>query len=208
MQMPKKPQPRQPRALIVAITTIATITTIAAIAISCSMDREDKEGAATDQSVTNLTDPGAVIGEELMVTLAQAKNFHHKADVHLIDAELTLAIASLRKILALPFPADAPEGVDVLLDARARVSKLLVTAGDLEEAMTIANDGLASNTRSSFFLANLHTVRGHVWEDVGQRADESKDVKAGREARVNAIKDFDRAIEINNAVLKRLAESK
>jgi len=164
-----------------------------------------EKGEPGNDSVTELTEPRQALSEELMVALSQAKNFHHKADVHLKDAQLDLAIDSLKRILEIPFPKDAAEALDVVLDARARLAKLLITRGDLEAAMTVANNGLSSSERESFFLANLYTVRGQIWEARALRADEGGDLEGGKKARKSAIVDLNRSITINSAVLKRIA---
>ena len=68
------------------------------------------------------------------------------------------------QILSLQFPAGAPEADDVRLDARALLAKLLVGQDQLDEAMRIVEEGLASSQRDSFFVANLYTVQGEIHE--------------------------------------------
>src|SRR4051812_48738118 len=89
-------------------------------------------------STTKLADPSDVIDEDLMISLAQAKNFHHKAKVYMSDGKLDDAIATVRKILTLEFPKNAPEAEDVRLDARALLAKLLIErGGQLDEALRV-----------------------------------------------------------------------
>ena len=73
---------------------------------SCSQSKPD-QGA-----VTRITDPSEVIDQKLMLALSQAKNFHHTAKVYMSDGNTTAAIASVREILSLHFPANAPEAED------------------------------------------------------------------------------------------------
>src|SRR5690348_11604170 len=73
-------------------------------------------GEATPPSQTKTAEPTDVIDEELMVSLAQAKNFHRKAKVYMSDGNLAAATASVRQILSLRFPKGAPEADDVRLD--------------------------------------------------------------------------------------------
>jgi tetratricopeptide (TPR) repeat protein len=185
----------------------AAVLAAAAIAITCCSPESDESGGG-ETSVTELIDPRDALGEDLMVALAQAKNFHHKADVYLKDARLDDAIASVRQILAIRFPDNAPEAEDVILDARARLAKLLVTSGAIEEAMVVVDHGLRDASRDSFFVANLHTVRGEVWEARALRSDEAGENEAARASRHQAIEAFDRAIQINEALLESLVKER
>ena len=149
--------------------------------------------------------PGVVIGDELMVALAQAKNHHHKANVYIADGNTTEAIASVRQILALRFPANAPEADDVRHDARALLAKLLASQGKLEDAMAVIAEGLASATRESFFVANMYTVKGELHQARAELL--SKDVARKTDAdaeRRAAIMAFDRSIEINTKLQQQL----
>jgi hypothetical protein len=103
-------------------------------AVSCA-SRGDEDGAG-DRPVTKLPQPGPELSQELMLGLALAKNYHHKADVYLKEARVEQAVEAVRQILTIQFPAGSPEGEDVVLDARARLAKLLVTRGELDQAMT------------------------------------------------------------------------
>jgi tetratricopeptide (TPR) repeat protein len=185
------------RAVVVVVALAA-----ATFMVCCSSE----EGGVEDKPVTELTEPRDALRQDLMVALNQAKNFHHKADVYLKDARLDLAIESVRKVLDIPFPPDSPEGEDVILDARARLAKLLVTKGQVAEAMDTVNLGIKTAERESFFLANLYTARGEVWEARAVLADEAKKPDDAKRMRLEAIKDFDRSIQINNALLKELVE--
>jgi tetratricopeptide (TPR) repeat protein len=185
------------------------------LGVACSMDPPPPQGA----SVTKVPDPADVIGEELMIALAQAKNFHHKAKVYISDGKPAEATAAVRQILSLRFPAGAPEAEDVRLDARARLAKLLVGQGQVEEAMRTVSEGLAQASRESFFVANLHTVQGEIHEaraaqleasidkaaDDEQRKELTKQVSAEKRA---AIAAYDRSIKINEALQKRLMEGR
>lgn len=180
--------------LSIALLGVLTIT-------SCSKETTSER----ERAVTSLPEPQDALSEELILALAQARNFHHKADVYLQDANLAAAIAAVENILALQFPANAPEGEDVLADARARLAKLLVTAGNVERAMSVVEEGLSAATRESFFVANLHTVRGEVFEAKAALVEES-DAAAAKAFRVEAIKAYDQSISINDALQQRLFE--
>jgi hypothetical protein len=165
--------------------------------LACSSDSD--EGG---KSLTDLTDPRDVIDEDLMLALAQAKNFHHKAKVYMSDGNVPEAIASVRQILSLRFPAGAPEADDVRNDARALLAKLLVSQDQLDEAMRVVEEGLASVTRESFFVSNLHTVKGEIHHARATKIGNPEDPRA-RAERKQAIEELDRSIKINEALIRR-----
>ena len=171
----------------------------------------DTSAPAPAGSVTKVPEPGDVggdvINQELMIALAQAKNFHHKAKVYMSDGNLAAATLSVRQILSLRFPAGAPEAEDVRLDARALLAKLLVSQGQIDEATSVVTEGLAQASRESFFVANLHTVAGEIHEARAAQLDAAKDPRAADEKRA-AIAAYDRSIQINAALQKRLMEGK
>jgi tetratricopeptide (TPR) repeat protein len=174
---------------------------------SCARGDDDRAPAG---GATRLTEPEDAVGEDLMVALAQAKNYHHKAKVYMSDGNLAEAVASVRQILAIQFPPGAPEAEDVRNDARALLAKLLVSQGKLDEATRTIDEGIAATTRDSFFLANLYTVRGEVLEAQAAQADDgTPDGKArAAEAKKAAITAYDRSISINEALQKRLVEQR
>jgi hypothetical protein len=172
--------------------------------VACSTEAPPQQAG----SVTRVPEPGDVIDQELMIALAQAKNFHHKAKVYMSDGNLVDATASVRQILSLRFPAGAPEAEDVRLDARALLAKLLVSQGQLEEAMTTVSEGLAQASRESFFVANLHTVQGEIHEARATQLDAANDQARAAEEKRAAIAAYDRSIQINAALQKRLMEGR
>jgi tetratricopeptide (TPR) repeat protein len=168
---------------------------------ACSCTSKSDEPRA---SSTHVTEPTDVIDQKLMVALSQAKNFHHKAKVYMSDGKLDDAIASVRAILSLEFPPGAPEAEDVRDDARALLAKLLVGKGELDEAMRVVTEGLATKTRESFFVANLYTVQGEIHE---ARAATLQGQDAANEKRA-AIESYDKSIEIDTRLQKQLMEEK
>jgi len=186
------------RYLVTAMALALSLSTVALVC--CGRDGGD---SASKRSVTHLAEPDDVLDDELMVALLQAKNFHHKADVYLQDGAIDEAIDAIRGVLAIPFPAGAPEAQDVLLDARARLGKLLLGRGAHDDALRAVDEGIASATRESYFLANLYTVRGEVLEShAGALAD--TDAEQARALRLQAIEAFDRSIQINEKIQKQL----
>ena len=91
----------------------------------------------------------------------------------------------------------------MLLDARARLSKLLVVQGKLDEAMRIVEEGIAAAKRRSFFLSNVHTVKGEVHEAIAVTLDDT-DKAAADEQRKKAIEARMTSIEIDTELQKKL----
>ncbi|MBA2538792.1 MAG: hypothetical protein H0V17_04085 [Deltaproteobacteria bacterium] len=177
-----------------------------ATTMSCSTSSEAPDKPS--KSVTNVPQPDDVIDEQLMIALGQAKNFHHKAKVYMSDGKVTEAIASVRQILSLRFPANAPEADDVRNDARALLARLLVSQNQLDEAMRVVEEGLAAVTRESFFVANLYTVKGEIHyarASAPGSATPANDPKTVEEKRA-AIEALDKSIKINEALQKQLEQ--
>lgn len=168
---------------------------------SCAGERD--KPPTRGSSVTQLADPNDVIDEKLMIALAQAKNFHDKAKVYMLDGKSAEAVAAVRQILSLQFPPGAPEADDVRNDARALLAKLLADQNQLDEAMRVVEEGLATATRDSFFVANLHTVKGEIHYKRAGTYPDAKDPKAIEEKHL-AIDAFDRSIKINERIQKEL----
>lgn len=186
--------------LMLLVPAAACLALILAVgALSCTQDRD--EGSA--ERITTLPDYDDVIGDDLMLALHQAKNFHHIADVYLQNGNSAKAIEAVRQILSIPFPPDAPESEDVLLDARARLAKLLVVQGDLDQAMRIVEEGLAAAKRRSFFVSNLYTVEGEIHEARAVTLEDSDKPAADKE-REKAIEARSKSIEIDTELQKKL----
>lgn len=176
--------------------------------VACSTDAPPAQPQPQADSATRLPEPRDVIDQELMIALAQAKNYHHKAKVYMSDGNLADATASVRQILSLRFPAGAPEAEDVRADARALLAKLLIGQGQLEEAMRTVSEGLAQASRESFFVANLHTVQGEIHEARAVQLDAAGDKARAADEKRAAIAAYDRSIQINAALQKRLMEGR
>jgi tetratricopeptide (TPR) repeat protein len=183
-------------ALLIAVIAVT-------VWISCGNDKEP-------QPSVRVAEPNEVIGDDLMIALSKAKNFHHKARVLMSDGKFAEAIASVREILSLKFPAGAPEAEDVRNDARALLAKLLVGQGNVEEAMTVVTEGIAQSQRESFFVANLYTVKGEIHEaraaqlDANDPANKQKIVDEKRAA----IEAYDKSNQINTVLQQRLMEER
>lgn len=184
--------------LLAPVLVLVVVTSI-----TCSTDTSGPPQA------TRTAEPGDVIDQKLMIALSRAKNFHHMAKVYMSDGNVTAATASVREILSLQFPPNAPEAEDVRNDARALLAKLLVGQGQVEEAMRIVQEGIAGSQRESFFVANLYTVRGEIHEARAAQLDGAADAASKAKAvdeRHAAIEDYTRSNEIDVGIQKRLME--
>ncbi len=177
------------------------------LAVACDSSDDGPGGARPAGRVTQVTQPEDGIDQRLMIALSQAKNFHHKAKVYMSDGKPDLAIAAVRGVLAVPFPAGAAEAEDVRADARALLAKLLLAQGQADAAMSEIDGGLAAATRESFFVANLYTVKGEILEAQAAKLDGSTapdDLTRARELKRQAIVAYDKSIAINEALQQQL----
>jgi hypothetical protein len=145
--------------------------------------------------------PEGVISDTLLAALAEAQNLHHTADVQLGHRDMDAAIATLERLVALPFPPGAAEGDAIHADARARLALLLAEVGSLAAAERVVDEGLGAALGESFFVANLHQVRGKLWE---RRALEAVDPAAQQAAKHQAVLSYERAQQMNFRVQDRL----
>ena len=178
---------------------------LGSIVPACSSDHD------APAPTTRTAEPTDVIDQDLMLALSQAKNFHHKAKVYMSDGNLDAATASVREILSLRFPANAPEAEDVRNDARALLARLLVGQTQIEEAMRVVQEGIAASHRDSFFVANLYTVKGEIHEARATALDAAGDPASKAKAvdeKHAAIESFDKSNAIDVALQKRLMEER
>jgi len=181
---------------------LACALAAAGVVASCAQDDRDGEGADQKKAgrITEITPPGDALSEELMLALSMAKNLHHKADVYLAEMRSDDAVKALEAILEIRFPEGAAEREDVTLDARARLARLLASQGKLDQALTAVDTGIKAAKRRSFFLANLHAVRGEILEGRALQIEDSQPAEA-KTLRVDAIKSLDEAIQIEKMLL-------
>lgn len=181
---------------------LLVVVTLVTACFSCADDRN----AGERKPITQTAEPTDVIDQELMISLSMAKNFHHKARVLMSDGKLVEAIASVREILSIKFPPNADEAEDVRNDARALLAKLLISKGQVEEAMTVVTEGIAQSQRESFFVANLYTAKGEVHEARAAALDPADPANAARIKTEHhaAIEAYDKSNSINVALLRSI----
>lgn len=152
-----------------------------------------------------ITEEPQPIDEHLMAALGQARALHHVADVQLAEGDTEGALAALERVTEVDFPPGAPERDDVVVDAYGRMSKLLIGAGKLDEAMAMVEKGLREGReRETFYVAALHMIVGEIHEARAAAAREAGDAATARSAAREAIEAYERSIAVNQKVLDRL----
>ena len=150
--------------------------------------------------------PGAQqLDEQLMALLSAARSYHHQADLQLQGGDRAAAIATLNKLLELDLAAKWPEAEEARLDGAARLAKLLVAAGELKQAQELVDKQLGSEPRESFYLGNLHAVRGEILETRVKQLDADGQKDQARVLAKEAISAFEHSISINKRLQARHA---
>ena len=147
---------------------------------------------------------GKPLDQELLLLLSSTRALHHQADLYLQQGEVDRAIEAVRGILALKLDPKWPEAEEARLDAVARLAKLLLGKGDEREALAIADRELGGTRRESFYLSNLHSVRGEILDARTKRLDREGKKEEARESAREAIAAFERSIAINKRLQQQL----
>lgn len=179
---------------------VAVMLAVLALGV-VACDGGSSGGAAIDTPPAQVTPPAAT--PALVAALERAQALHQRADALRAAGRPAEAAASVLEILAVTFPAGAPEAEDVQLDARARAALLLRDAGELDRAEDLVDAGLTAATRESFVLANLFAVRSTLFE---ARAARTSDPEARANVLRQAIAMRDRSLAINERIQIRLAK--
>ncbi len=137
------------------------------------------------------------LDKELMLVLSSARSLHHQADLYLQQGQVDRAIEAVRAILALKLESRWPEAEEARLDATARLAKLLLGKGEEADALKLVDGAVAAHPRESFYLSNLHAVKGEILEVRSKRLDEEGDKPAAKESARQAITAFEASIQIN-----------
>ena len=144
------------------------------------------------------------LDERLMASLATARAHHHQADIHLRQKEVDKAMAAVKKILALDLDASYPEAEEARLDAAARLAKLMLGKEQATDALALVDAQIKEARRESFYLSNLHSVRGEVLEHQAKALDAGGDAGGARKVSREALAAFERSIAINKKLQQRL----
>jgi tetratricopeptide (TPR) repeat protein len=142
-----------------------------------------------------------VVDEQLLAALGLAQSYQHEADELEAAGDRAQALARVRQVLEIPFPEGAPESEDVRLDAWGRAAELQLADGDHDGAEETVRRGLAEATRTSYFKARLHAVRGRILRARAELLRAAGRDEEGRQVGREAIEAFEQSIAINREVL-------
>ena len=132
-----------------------------------------------------------------LAMLREARDVHADADTRVGSGDIDGAIVVLQAAVEQLSRRSESEAEDLANDTRARLALLLMEQGNFESADSVLAAGIEAATRPSFFVANLHTVRGKLLET--RAAGTSNDA-----LRRDAIESYARAMRMNAALQARL----
>jgi tetratricopeptide (TPR) repeat protein len=198
------------------------IVSVLICVVALSMTSCAKQQSAPHRSQQPATDPSADrcppckcddskdgrLSAALMSRLAAARAYHHQADILLRDGQLEPAITKITAILALDLSSRWPESEEVRVDATARLAKLLLRAGRLKRARAVVDAELSKKPRESFYLANLHSVRGELLEAQVKKLDTAGKKQLAKQRAKEAIAAFEVTIRINKRLQAELLRRK
>ena len=99
-----------------------------------------------------------------------------------------------------------PEAEEVRLDATARLAKLLLRQKQTKQALGFVDRAIKDARRESFYLSNLHSVRGEILESEAGSLDRAGKKDRARQLSREAIDAFERSIAINKRLQHRLLQ--
>jgi tetratricopeptide (TPR) repeat protein len=178
------------------LAAVASASVIAALSlVQCSR-------SASAEATADCTCAGApVVDATLLAFLSKARAAHHRADLHLEDGDLDLAIAALEPVVALPYPT-APEAIEVIADSRARLADLRSDLGAYEPALHDVEEGLALATKPTHFRGHLLEIKGVVLERRYHTLEATGEHEAADRAKTEALDAFRSAIEVQDQVIQ------
>ncbi len=155
-------------------------------------------------------DGGAPVNTALVAFLSKAKSSHHQADLLEEAKDVRGAIDVLDRLVipALPAPlVEAPEAREVLSDARARLADLRGQVKDFDGAARDIDEGLKLAPVPSYFEGHLYEQRGVNEERRAHDLDARGDHEQARRTRAQSMKAFERAVAIQDTVIRRALDN-
>ena len=149
-----------------------------------------------------------VVDQALVAFLSKARAAHLRADA-VEEKDAPGAITSLLTIVDGPVPpGKAPEANEVLADTRARLAELRARTGRFDEARDDITKGLSLVPDTSYFRGHLYEVLGFVEEKQAESRAKANDPAGAEAARKRAVEASERAVSIQDEVIKRALEKK
>lgn len=145
------------------------------------------------------------VDSTLMAFLSKARAAHHQADQREEADDLAGAVVALEKISGTQLGpmAERPESREVLADTRARLADLRSQLGHHDAAEADVVTGLQLAPKDSYFEGHLYEVRGVVDERRSKSLVEKGDAAGAEQARRRAFESFEKAIEIQDRVIRK-----
>lgn len=125
--------------------------------------------------------------------LRRAKALYQEAETARARGDIEGCVARLEQVAKLPFPADAPEREDVVVDALSEVSRVRLAARQPDAAVAAARRAIGRATRSSYFLGLAYLRLGDALRAQGHERD--------------AVDALEKSISVNDQVMARLLGS-
>lgn len=172
------------------------------LAAGCARAAEERCCPCADKTSA----AGKQLDQRLMLLLSTARSYHHQADLQQRQGQLDQALVTINKILALELDSRWPEAEEARLDATARLAKLLLSKEQAARALATVDRGISSARRESFFLSNLHSVRGEVLEFQAKALDRAGDQAGARKVSRDAMAAYEASIAINKRLQLRLQQ--
>lgn len=178
---------------------LATLPVVAflllALVVGCT-DKASESPCVCAQSPT--------VDSSLMAFLSLARAAHHQADLKEQAGDLPGAIEALDK--TVPRAGDVAshfEAREVLADTKARLSDLRGQLGKHDDAERDIVEGLQFAPKDSYFEGHLYEMRGVNEERRAKVLAEQGDRIGGEAARKKALASFDRAIDVQDRVIRK-----
>jgi tetratricopeptide (TPR) repeat protein len=142
----------------------------------------------------------------LIAFLSKARAAHHQADLAETKEDVKGAIGFLEAIPNGTLPKQGPEVIEVLADAHARLGDLKSRDGRFDDAAKEVDRGLALAKETTHFRGHLFEVRGVIEERRMEALAKAGDTAGAEKAKQAALAAFEKAVEIQDAVISKALE--
>ncbi len=146
----------------------------------------------------------SAVDAPLMAFLSKARAAHHQADLREQAGDTKGAVEALEQLVDSPAAlGERAEVREVQSDTLARLSDLRGQQGDHDGAERDIRKGLELSPRGSYFEGHLYEMRGVNEERRAKVRADAGDEAGAQAARRQAFQAFERAIEIQDGVIRK-----
>lgn len=189
-----------------APTNTSLVLGLIALASLAACSRREPERIGQTPCLCDSARP--VVDQALVAFLSKARAAHVRADA-LEEKDPAAAILSLESLVKGPVPpGDAPEANEVQADTRARLAELRARTDQFDEARKDVERGLALVPDTTYFRGHLYEVLGFVEERQAESRAKAGDKAGADAARKRAVEASERAVSIQDEVIRRALEKK